>query len=228
MDRTPQTTTNVPGRTVLRSTAGLLALGGVGSAAADDDGDENDDSEPTASVTIPDQEISGKNVRVTGVSLSEEGYMSIHDISRFSGADISDVEEVDEIPERENPICGSIVGISELLSAGEYDELEVSLYTEEAPAVGEFGHFSEQSLDESQPLIAIPHTNDTGREDFVCGEDPPDDGAFFGGIEHCLGVKSGKRHCDGHARLGFGRSERQSNAAHTADRRWNDCTTLRR
>lgn len=202
MDRTNRTRTDVSRRTVIRgATAGLLAFGGVGTAAAhgedekhddeedsageygsdDSEGEENGGGEPTASITIPEQDTSGESVRVTDVSLSDDGYISIHDISRFSGADVSDVEEIDELPERDNPICGSIVGISELLSAGEYSEIEVPLYNEEAPAVGFYDHFSEQSLQESQPFVAIPHVNKTGEDEFVCGEDPPEDGAFLDG-----------------------------------------------
>jgi hypothetical protein len=145
----------------------------------DEEDEEDGEDDRSASVSISDQEIGGDSVEVTDVSLSQDGYMSIHDISRFSGGSISDVDEIDEIPERDNPICGSIVGITELLEAGDYDELEVPLYTEEAPAVGEFGHFSEGSLPESQPLIAIPHLNDTDEDEFVCDGDPPADGAIF-------------------------------------------------
>lgn len=207
MDRTDQTTTDVPRRTVIRgTTAGLLALSSIGTATAHDDhgegerkddraaneeneegrSDEDDeegesDEEPTASIEIDDQTIEGGSVRISNVSISEDGYVSIHDISRFSGADVDDVSEIDEIPERENPICGSIVGISDLLEAGEYSDIEVPLYNEAAPAVGFHDHFPEQSLQESQPFIAIPHVNKTGKDEFVCGEDPPEDGAFLDG-----------------------------------------------
>lgn len=76
MDRTPQTTINVPRRTVLRSTAGLLALGGMGSAAADGDSDDGD-SDPTASVTFSDQTVanndSGPTVTVDRLEMNEGG-----------------------------------------------------------------------------------------------------------------------------------------------------------
>lgn len=186
VDRTNQTTTNVPRRTILRGTAGLLALGGVGSASAhdaDEDSDVGQGSDLTCTVTFPDQEIGGDTVRVEDFSLPADGYMSIHDISRFSGADVSDVDEIDEIPERDNPICGSVVGITGLISAGEYDELEVDLYTDAAPSVSDYGHFSVQSMEESQPLLAIPHVNETGVDEFVCNDDPPDDGVFFNGTQ---------------------------------------------
>ncbi len=198
MDRTNTTNLDVSRRTVVRAGAtGLLAFGGIGTVSAhdghegaekdseereSDDGEneENDGDEPSARITFPDQTAT-ESVRVTDVSLSDDGYISIHDSSRFSGADLSDVEVIDELPNRANPICGSIVGISELLDAGEYEELEVPLYNEAAPAVGFYDHFPEQSLQESQPFIAIPHVNKTGEEEFVCGEDPPEDGAFLDG-----------------------------------------------
>ncbi|MCH7661533.1 MAG: hypothetical protein IH933_13455 [Euryarchaeota archaeon] len=195
MDRTPQTTINVPRRTVLRSTAGLLALGGMGSAAADGDSDDGD-SDPTASVTFSDQTVanndSGPTVTVDRLEMNEGGYMSIHQSSRFQFADGEDPDEYDvPVPdELENPICESLIGITEYLEPGVHESFDVPLFRSDSPAV-ELGAAEVGPLEESQVMIAIPHHNTTDEGTFNCPDDPstPDpfeepekvDGAFQNG-----------------------------------------------
>lgn len=194
MDRTNRTRLNVSRRTVIRgTTAGLFALGGIGTAAADD---EDDGDEPTADVTWSDQTVAnnddGPTVTVDRLEMNEGGYMSIHQYSRFQFADDEDPEEYDvPVPdELENPICESLIGITEYLEAGVHEDFEVPLFRENSPAV-ELGAAEVGPLDESQVMIGIPHHNTTDEDTFNCPDDPstPDpfeepekvDGAFQNG-----------------------------------------------
>ncbi|MCL7419109.1 MAG: hypothetical protein M8354_14915 [Halalkalicoccus sp.] len=197
MDRTNRIRTDVSRRTVIRAgTAGLLAFGGIGTAAADE-GDENDDeAPPTASVSFPDQTVAdnddGPTVTVDRLELNEGGYQSIHQYSRFQFAEGEDPEEYDvPVPdELDNPICESLIGITEYLEPGVYEDLEVPLFRSDSPAV-ELGAAEVGPLDESQVMIAIPHHNTTDEDTFNCPDDPstPDlfeepekvDGAFQNG-----------------------------------------------
>jgi hypothetical protein len=197
VDRTNRIRTDVSRRTVIRAgTAGLLAFSGIGTAAADE-GDENDDeAPPTANVSFPDQTVanndSGPTVTVDRLELNEGGYQSIHQYSRFQFAEGEDPDEYDvPIPdELDNPICESLIGITEYLEPGVYEDLEVPLFRSDSPAV-ELGAADVGPLDESQVMIAIPHHNTTDEDTFNCPDDPstPDlfeepekvDGAFQNG-----------------------------------------------
>lgn len=189
-------------------TASLFALGGVGNAAAQDeekstgedeeggDGEEDGGEEPTANVTFSDQTVAnnedGPTVTVDRLKMNKGGYQSIHRYSRFQFADGEDPEDYDvPIPdELDNPICESLIGITEYLKPGEYENLEVPLFRSDSPAV-ELGAEEVRSLDESQVMIAIPHANSTDEDTFNCPDDPstPDlfessdevDGAFQNG-----------------------------------------------
>lgn len=198
MDRTNRRRTDVSRRTVIRAgTAGLLAFGGIGTAAADEeDGETDDGEEPTASVSFPDQTVAdnedGPTVTVDRLELNEGGYQSIHQYSRFQFAEGEDPDEYDvPVPdELDNPICESLIGITEYLEPGVYEDLEVPLFRSDSPAV-ELGAAEVGPLDESQVMIAIPHHNTTDEDTFNCPDDPstPDlfespeevDGAFQNG-----------------------------------------------
>lgn len=174
----------------------------MGSAAADGDSDDGD-SDPTANVTFSDQTVanndSGPTVTVDRLDMNEGGYMSIHQSSRFQFAEGEDSDEYDvPIPdELENPICESLIGITEYLEPGVYEDLEVPLFRSDSPAV-ELGAAGVGPLGESQVMIAIPHHNTTDEDTFNCPDDPstPDpfespeevDGAFQNGTRDVEGI----------------------------------------
>ncbi|MDL5361835.1 hypothetical protein [Halalkalicoccus sp. NIPERK01] len=200
MRRTDHNVTDVSRRTVIRAgTAGLLAFGGVGTAAADGEDEEaGDGEEPTADVSFPDQTVAnnedGPTVTVDRLEMNEGGYQSIHQYSRFQFAEGEDPDDYDvPVPdELDNPICESLIGITEYLEPGAYEDLEVPLFRSDSPAV-ELGAAEVGPLDESQVMIAIPHHNTTDEDTFNCPDDPstPDlfespedvDGAFQNGSQ---------------------------------------------
>ncbi|WP_135303346.1 DUF7282 domain-containing protein [Haloarcula amylovorans] len=107
---------------------------------------DNETAAPTASVTLDDQTSDGTSVTVTDISLSEGGYVVIHDDSLLDG-----------------DAAGSVVGVSEYLEPGEYDELTIPLF--DVPGAT----FDQTELTENQTLIAMPHLEDSGNQtyDFV-------------------------------------------------------------
>lgn len=109
-------------------------------------------AEETATVTFEDQESDGTTVTVEEVNVSDGGYVAIHDETLLDGDAV-----------------GSVVGVSEYLEPGEYEDLEVELFDVEG------AEFNESELSENQTLIAMAHLETTGDEtyDFVAssGED---------------------------------------------------------
>ncbi|MBX0322365.1 hypothetical protein EGH21_04890 [Halomicroarcula sp. F13] len=118
--------------------------------------EDNETEAPAASVTLDDQSSDGTSVVVTDVSVPEGGYVVIHDSSLLDGN-----------------VVGSVVGVSEFLEPGEYDEVTVELF--DVPGVG----FEEPTLTEDQTLVAMPHLETTGDEtyDFVTSAGD-DDGPY--------------------------------------------------
>ncbi|WP_442905083.1 DUF7282 domain-containing protein [Haladaptatus sp. ZSTT2] len=103
----------------------------------------------SAEVTFDDQETDGSSVVVSSVTLSEGGFVTIHDATLLDG-----------------DAAGSVVGTSEYLDAGTHEDVEVSL---------------DSTLEEDQELIAMPHMDSNGNEeyDFVTSEGA-DDGPYTG------------------------------------------------
>ncbi|WP_332898724.1 DUF7282 domain-containing protein [Haladaptatus sp. CMSO5] len=103
----------------------------------------------SAEVTFDDQETDGSSVVVSSVTLSEGGFVTIHDATLLDG-----------------DATGSVVGTSEYLDAGTHEDVEVSL---------------DSTLEEDQELIAMPHMDSNGNEeyDFVTSEGA-DDGPYTG------------------------------------------------
>ncbi len=148
-------------RTDLELNESLQIAGGTCEDPADGEAvtDGNETNE-TASVTFDDQESDGTTVTVQNVTVPEDGYVAIHNDSLLDGDAV-----------------GSVVGVSEYLEAGEYDNLTVELF--DVPGA----EFNESELTENQTLIAMPHEETSGNEtyDFVTSngtEDGPftDDG----------------------------------------------------
>ncbi|NEU57643.1 twin-arginine translocation signal domain-containing protein [Halorussus sp. MSC15.2] len=114
--------------------------------------DEDDDEEKEvdgATVTFRNQTYGGSKVTVQETFLPEEGFMAIHDLSL--------------VADGLNPV-DSVIGASELLDAGEHEDVEVPLF-ESVPGA----EFNQDELQSTQALIAMPHksTNDNETYDFV-------------------------------------------------------------
>ena len=77
--------------------------GGDGDDTGDGDGDDTGDEEQTASVTFGDQDSDGSSVVVQSATLSDGGYLVIHDES------------------------GAVLGHSAHLDAGEHSNVEITL-----------------------------------------------------------------------------------------------------
>lgn len=114
---------------------------------------EEEEAEREASVSISDQEVSGESVEVDEVSMSEGGFVSIHDRRRFDGE-----------------ILGSIIGITDFLEAGSHSDVSVPFFTENATAPGPAEGQEEDGLTEAQPLIAIPHRDNDDSGEFNEGD----------------------------------------------------------
>ncbi|MFC5367808.1 DUF7282 domain-containing protein [Salinirubrum litoreum] len=115
--------------------------------------------EPSADVTFADQTSDGTTVVVESVTMSEGGFVAIHNDSLFDG-----------------DALGSVVGVSGYLSPGTHENVEVTLF--DVPGAT----FGDDSLPAGeQTLIAMPHFDSDGDEvyDFVAtGADV--DGPYLG------------------------------------------------
>lgn len=151
---------------VLGSIGTLLAGSGVG-AAQPGTGNGNGDSNQPSKLVFSDQETDGTLVTVKQAFLPEAGYVSIHDArTRLFDDEPANVR-----------VLKSLIGITELLEPGRYRNVEVPLFTSAAPAVAQFGRSG--PLEESQPLISIPHVNDESTGDEFSLRLPDDDETAF-------------------------------------------------
>ena len=110
-----------------------------------------------ASVTFENQTSDGTTVTVQNVTVPDDGYVAIHDDSLLEGN-----------------VVGSVIGVSEFLDNGTYENLSVTLY--DVPGAT----FNETELTENQTLIAMPH-EETGNNtvyDFVA-TNGTEDGPFL-------------------------------------------------
>ena len=138
-------------RNVLQVTAGGLALGVFGTDIAqaldDDESVESFIEEyDGAAVRFTNQESDGTTVVVDELLLGDGGYISIHDVRR----------RLYDKGVEEDPIVESLIGISEYLEPGYYEDVTVDLFGEHAPAVPAHDRDAEELI-ESQPLLALPH-----------------------------------------------------------------------
>jgi hypothetical protein len=148
-------------RTELDLNESLQIAGGTcddpaaGDTTDDTDTDTNETNE-TATVNFEDQESDGTSVTVDNVTVPRDGYVAIHNDSLLDGDAV-----------------GSVVGVSDYLEAGEYDNLTVELF--DVPGAD----FNESELTENQTLIAMSHEETTGDEsyDFV-SSNGTDDGPY--------------------------------------------------
>jgi len=136
--------------------AGTLALGasGVGLGfAQDDDTDDESGSDANATVTFDDQMSDGTTVTVESVTMSEGGFVAIHDERLLDGKPLE-----------------SVVGASSDLDAGSHERVQITLF--DVPG----GEFDRSRLMSDQTLIAMPHrdTNDNNSYDFVSSDGEAD------------------------------------------------------
>lgn len=98
----------------------------------------NTTAEP-ATVNFTNQSSDGGSVVVDSVTLPEGGFVAIHDSSLLDGN-----------------VIGSVIGVSQPLSAGTYENLTVELFTVPGGPAGE--------LTEDETLIAMPHLDTNGND----------------------------------------------------------------
>lgn len=129
----------------------LSTLGGGTVAARDGAQTEG------AAVTFQNQETDGSTVMVASAALPEGGFVAIHDLTLLQGE-----------------VLGSVIGVSELLDAGEHENVEVTLF-EGVPGA----EFDQSALEQTQPLIPMPHqnTNENESYDFITSQGE-DDGPY--------------------------------------------------
>jgi hypothetical protein len=104
---------------------------------------ESTDGKPTASVTFDDQSTGGRTVRIGSVTVSEGGFVAIHDASLLDGA-----------------VLESVIGVSAYLEPGSHEDVTVTLF--DVPG----GEFESTMLEEDQPLIAMPHLDTNGNDTY--------------------------------------------------------------
>jgi hypothetical protein len=98
---------------------------------------ETGSEQPTASVTFDNQSSDGTTVTVESITMSKGGFVAIHNTS------------------------GPVIGVSEYLSAGTHENIEITLFD----VLGQ--DFAEgMALEENQTLIAMPHLDTNGNEKY--------------------------------------------------------------
>ncbi|WP_150123035.1 twin-arginine translocation signal domain-containing protein [Haladaptatus sp. R4] len=119
------------------------------------------DTKPTADVCFRDQKSNGKRVWVNEATLSDGGFVTIHDSSLLDGK-----------------VLDSVIGVSDTLDAGMHEDIEISLY-EGVPG----GDYDMDMLEGDTTLIAMPHldSNDNGTYDFITSEGEMDGPYTMGG-----------------------------------------------
>jgi hypothetical protein len=125
---------------------------GEGDNVTDGEGD-NVTTTDDASVSFENQTSDGTTVNVANVTLPDGGYVAIHNDSLLDGDAV-----------------GSVVGVSEYLEPGTYENETVSLFNVSG------ANFTETQLNGSQTLIAMPHeeTNENTTYDFVATDGAAD------------------------------------------------------
>jgi hypothetical protein len=149
----------------------VLGLGATGAAVAiDDDNGEyqigNETETPTeddtetvdeqAAVAFLNQTTGGSTIVIDSVTVPEGGFVAIHDTSLL-----------------DSEVVGSVIGVSDYLEPGTQEEVEVNLF--DVPGA----EFDQSELEEAQALIAMPHMDTDGDEEYGFVEsDGEDDGPY--------------------------------------------------
>ncbi|WP_459194341.1 DUF7282 domain-containing protein [Halosimplex sp. J119] len=121
-----------------------------------DDGSDDETETPFASVQFSNQESNGTDVVVDSHTLSESGYVAFHDPSLLDGE-----------------VAGSVIGVTDYQEPGIEYRTEASLY--DVPG----GDFDETELTETTPIVAMPHRETSGNEEYnFLTSDGQEDGPF--------------------------------------------------
>lgn len=139
-------------RRVLGTAAGLSATALATSTASATGGVEDAEStngeeegpEPFAAVEFTNQYSDGTEIVVDATTLSDGGYVAIHDARLFEGA-----------------VVESVIGVSHYLEPGVHYEVPITLF--DVPGAD----FEEESLDGTTPLVAMPHVENSGNETYT-------------------------------------------------------------
>ncbi len=100
--------------------------------------------QPMASVTFGDQTSNGKTLMVDSVTMSDGGFVAIHDASLNDGK-----------------VLKSVIGVSDYLDAGTHENVSVTLFNVDGR------NFSDgMMLKNDQSLIAMPHLDTNGNENY--------------------------------------------------------------
>lgn len=131
----------------------VLASGAALAQHSQETPTEPDDEDAEATVEFEDQSTDGETVVIDSVTLSEGGYVVIHNESLYEGDALA-----------------SSIGVSEYLEPGEHENVTVELF--DVPG----GEFTADELTDDQTLAAMPHqdTNDDEEFDFVADEGAED------------------------------------------------------
>ena len=102
---------------------------------------------PNATVVFTDQTTNGSVARLNTATLSQGGFVAIHDTSLTTN----------------NSTVGSVIGVSQQLSPGPHQDVVVPLYSVDGR------EFNESRLAGNGSLVAMTHfdSNDNGEFDFV-------------------------------------------------------------
>jgi len=96
-----------------------------------------------SSVEFRNQQTDGTTVMVDSVTLSDGGFVVIHDGSLLQGA-----------------VIESVIGVSSYLEHGTHHDVEVPLFDVKG------AEFDRDALGETQPLVAMPHMNTDDNEEY--------------------------------------------------------------
>jgi hypothetical protein len=105
-----------------------------------------DEGNETAAVEFNNQTADGETVTVDSVTVPEGGFVAIHNLSLQDGNTL-----------------GSVIGVSEYLETGTHEDVEITLF--EGVEGTEFSQ-SELKNNANIPLIAMPHSDTDGNEEY--------------------------------------------------------------
>ncbi|WP_273836351.1 hypothetical protein [Halococcus sp. PRR34] len=118
-------------------------------------------SNPNATLVFSEQTTNGSVVRLNTATLSQGGFVAIHDTSLTAN----------------NSTVGSVIGVSQRLSPGPHQDVVVPLYAVDGR------NFNDSRLAANGTLVAMAHfdSNDNGEFDFVATNGSTD-GPYVEGV----------------------------------------------
>lgn len=150
----PKTTINR--RNALRTIGGTVAVGiGLGAVAPAAAHDEEGHQENYAEIKFNPQRTAGGSLRVARYEPKGDGFITIHTWGLITRGDAA------------NTICG----VTGPFGPGRYSNVEVRLFEDGTGYSDAFG--DQDRLEESQPLVAVPHRDMNHNSSFEKGTDIP-------------------------------------------------------